>query len=196
MKSFTNYPVLTLILSLLPFLLAAQYAKPHRQFRPGDTELMLGFGLLPTFVKDRTRQELPPVSLGLAYRIARNYSLTVEVSHSVATSERPDLTAEGRQYRNSAYYFSVRNAVHCNCDRIPEWDIYGGMAFTYFLTRLEVVDGTFGQLEKRYGIRSRRDQFTYSGFLGARYACSARLSFLGEVGYGISILRLGVGYKL
>lgn len=176
--------------------LSAQYKKPNRIFKAGQTDILAGFGLLPTFLKDKVTQELPPVSLRYENRLSQNYSIGLEVGHSISTTQAKDPGAEAKQYRNRFYHLALRNTVHCNCEAFDNWDIYGGFALGYNLMRLSVLGGTFGEFERLNGIKAEKSRMTFHGFIGARYACNEALSFYGEFGYGISIIQIGVGYQL
>ncbi|GJM35654.1 MAG: hypothetical protein DHS20C18_46550 [Saprospiraceae bacterium] len=176
--------------------LYSQYKKPNRIFKKGQADIFAGFGLLPTFLKDRATQELPPLSLRYENRLANNYSIGLEIGHSISTTDARDPTFEAKNYRNRFYYVGLRNTVHCNCEAFDNWDIYGGFSLGYNLTNISVIEGAFGDFEKLHGIKEQKSKMTFHGFVGARYACNASLSFYGEFGYGISIIQLGVGYQL
>ena len=192
----TLFATLFLLLALAPNLYSQQYKKPNRIFKKGDSDLSLGIGLLPTFVKDRTNQQLPPISLRYEHRLARNFSLGIEGAHSVATTQMKSLFSDTRQYRNRFYHLALRSAVHCNCKGLDNWDIYGGFALGFNFSRISVIGHSFGETEKLMGIKPKKNQMSFYGFLGGRYAITPHLSLFGEIGYGASILQIGIGYKL
>jgi hypothetical protein len=167
-----------------------------RLFKKGDSDIMAGFGLFPTFIKDRTDQVLPPVSLRYENRISNNFSMSLELGHSISNTVKKDVFSDEREYRNEYYFLALRNSAHCNCENFSNWDIYGGFALGLNLTNITVINGTFGPSEKLYGISPKNTQMTFNGFVGARYVCTKKLSFFGEFGYGASLLQLGMGYKL
>lgn len=166
-------------------------------FQKGQTDLFMQVGILPTYLIDKAKIVLPPVGLRAEHRFGKQYSLGVEAAHSV--SQKTDFfvpTEEVREYQNTSYFFGLRNSVHCDCRRTENIDLYGGFSLGYTLTYIEVLNGTFGPPEWQRDIRPRRGSFTYSGFLGVRYACGPWLSLSGEIGFGVSLVQLGVGIKI
>ncbi len=166
-------------------------------FQKGQTDLFMQVGVLPTYLMDKAKIVLPPIGLRAEHRFGRQYSFGVEVAHSV--SQKTDFftpTEEVREYQNTSYFVGLRNAVHCDCQRAENIDLYGGLTLGYNLTYMEVLNGEFGPPEWHRDIRPRRGSLTYSGFLGIRYACGPWLSLSGEIGFGVSLVQLGVGIKI
>lgn len=194
LKNFTILINLWFIILTIPVV--GQNMKPNRIFHQGDVDFLAGFSLLPTFLKDDVRQDVPPVSIRIQGNLVKNYSLGIEYAYSKTTSNIEDPFSDKGQYQNRYSVITLRNTIHCNCENIDNWDIYGGFALGLSHSRIAVVNGEFGYLEKLYGIKPVRNQMTYYGFLGFRYACSSIFSFFGEIGYGASIVQAGVGYKL
>ena len=151
--------------------------RPAPLFQKGQTDLFMQVGIVPTYLMDKARIVLPPIGLRAEHRFSRNYSLAWE-------------------YANTSYFVGVRNAIHCDCDRVENIDLYGGFTLGYSLTLIEVLNGEFGPPEWHRGIKPRKGTMTYSGFLGIRYACSPWLSLSGEIGFGVSLVQLGVGIKI
>ena len=171
--------------------------RPAPLFQKGQTDLFMQVGIVPTYLMDKARIVLPPIGLRAEHRFSRNYSLALETSHS--KSQKTDIftqTEEIREYANTSYFVGVRNAIHCDCDRVENIDLYGGFTLGYSLTLIEVLNGEFGPPEWHRGIKPRKATMTYSGFLGIRYACSPWLSLSGEIGFGVSLVQLGVGIKI
>ena len=171
--------------------------RPEMPFVKGQTDLFMQVGVLPTYLMDKAKIVLPPIGLRAEHRFGKNYSLGLEASHS--KSQKTDFftpTEEVREYANTSYFIGVRNAVHCDCDRVEKIDLYGGFTLGYGLTYIEVLNGEFGPPEWHRGIKPRKGTMTYSGFLGIRYACGPWLSLSGEIGFGVSLVQLGVGIKI
>lgn len=174
-----------------------QYKHPNRLFKKGETDLFLQIGVVPTYLMDKSKIVLPPIGLRSERRIGRNYSLGLEAAHS--KSQKTDYfkpLEEVREYANTSYFFGLRNAVHCDCRSLDDIDIYGGVTLGYSLTLIEVLNGEFGPPEWHRNIRPRRGSITYAAFMGVRYACGPWLSLSAELGFGVSILQLGVGIKI
>ena len=196
MKTIATLLVLAAFCLVSSQPLAGQ-SRPQNLFTKGQTDLFMQVGVVPTYLVDKAKIVLPPVGMRAEHRIGKNYSLGLEMSHS--KSQKSNLiskTEEIREYANTSYFFGVRNAVHCDCDRIEQIDLYGGFSFGYSLTLMEVLNGEFGPPEWHRGIKPRRGTMTYSGFLGIRYACSPWLSLSGEIGFGVSLIQLGIGIKI
>lgn len=188
-----------LILCSILFSIQAfgQYRHPNRLFKQGETDLFLQIGIVPTYLMDKSKIVLPPIGLRSERLISHNYSIGLEVAHS--KSQKSDYFKpfeEVREYANTSYFFGLRNAVHCDCRSVDNVDLYGGVTLGYSLTLIEVLNDEFGPPEWHRDIRPRRGSFTYAAFMGVRYACGPWLSMSAEIGYGVSILQLGVGIKI
>ena len=186
----------------LCFLLSSHQgtAQKHQQcpFAKGATDLFLQIGVVPTYLMDGARIILPPIGLRTEHRFGRQYSLGLDVAHSVSQkSTFYEVPSEIiREYENTTYFIGIRNVAHCDCRRLENIDLYGGFTLGYTLTYIEILNGEFGPWEWHRDIRPRRGAFTYSGFLGIRYACGPWLSLSGEIGFGVSLVQLGVGIKI
>lgn len=53
-----------------------------------------------------------------------------------------------------------------------------------------------GALGANLGVQESASQFSYTAFLGARYAVDKRMSIFAEAGFLTSILTAGFGYRL
>ncbi len=197
MKAVSIFLIVLLLALCSSSPLAGQHRRPQLPFSKGQTDLIMQVGVLPTYLMDNARIVLPPIGLRAEHRFSKNYSLGLEASHS--KSQKTDLftqTEELREYANTSYFFGVRNTVHCDCDRVENIDLYGGFTLGYSLTKIDVLNGTFGPPEWHRGIKPESGTVTYSGFLGIRYACSPWFSLSGEIGFGVSLIQLGVGIKI
>ncbi len=194
MKIISSF-YLAIFLISAPMLMLAQ-KKPNRIFNKGQTDITAYIGLLPTFLMDGASIDMPPLTLGFENMLGGRYSLGFQAGHSASTTKRESVFEEKRQYSNDFYYFSIRNTVHCNCQNFDNLDIYGGFALGYALSLVSVKNGVFGELESHLGIKERVGKPTFNGYFGVRYACSERITVLGEVGFGASLLHVGFGYRL
>ncbi len=194
-------PSFILLLGVLYLFLcnaeALAQRRSERLFKKGESDLFMQVGVVPTYLVDNAKIVLPPIGLRAQHRYARNLSIGLEVGHSV--SQKSDLfqvTEEIREYENTSYFFGLRNAVHCDCHSLNNIDIYGGFTLGYALTYIKVLNGSFGPPEWHRGIKPKKGTVTYSGFVGIRYACGPWLSLSGEIGFGVSLVQLGVGIKI
>jgi hypothetical protein len=90
-----------------------------------------------------------------------------------------DLGAKG------AYHFSKH--LDLNTDKL---DLYGGLMLGYRVTSVKEPDGFPGEYDA-YG-----SAVTAGIFGGARYYFTDKFSVMGELGYGIAPLMIGVSFKI
>ncbi len=167
-------------------------------------QLSAGVGVVPTFFKDQVTTNVPPISLTLGYKVAEKFSLSAFASYSSTTSATIKYNdGSTNVFTNDMLMIGIRPAVHfVNLDK---WDVYGGFSLAYNVPMVN-VDNTPSD-EPLYGddkpntptpsfYREAENNFTYSGFVGASYLVKKNFGIFGEVGYGISLLNVGVTYKL
>ncbi|MEK7253854.1 MAG: hypothetical protein AAB316_03860 [Bacteroidota bacterium] len=197
MKRFALLLLLSLLMAAFTGVFAQSYKKyiPERDYKKGRTDLTFLTGVLPTFLMDGAKINIPPMSVGVERMLSENISIGVQMGHSSSTTRNESVFEESKRYRNSFYFVGIRSAAHCNC-RMDNLDIYGGAMLGYNLSLISVENGSFGELEEHLGIKEKEGKVTYSAFLGVRYACSKKLTLVGEFGYGISIIQLGFGYQI
>lgn len=176
---------------------AQKKSKPH-YFKAGEIDFDMGIGIIPTYFKDKAQVVIPPMTIGLQYRVNPNFGVSTRLGHSIYLSN-PEVNQNPskepkKTYKNQALFSSIRLSAHCV--KLADWDIYGGFSFAYYRIKIEPTTGTFGPYEATYGIKPNSNKFSYHGFLGTRYVCCGRLSFFGEIGYGVSLLHLGIGYRI
>ena len=185
---------LTIITALLVFVLTT--ANAQTTFVGGDIEFAAGIGLLPTFVKDDATTIVPPVSARLGVRLAPNFSLGAYAAYSSSESlqrELPDGAIE--DLSNEFFMVGLRAAAHAS--RIENWDIYGGAMIGYNMPNVssEKVSEKSNSDGPSFS-RPAENEFTYSAFVGASYYPVKNLGVFAEIGYGISLLNMGVSLKI
>lgn len=163
---------------------------------PFKIETGIGIGPVPTFFKDRPHVVSIPVIASTDYRFSRLLSIGVFAGRSVAEAIREN-PANGvlMNYENRYNFVGARFAVHTDPHRFYRWEVYGGM--NAFFARSKITGVPVDKAIRLVGgaeIKYKR-QFTACGFLGARYALTKQLGVWGELGYGISIVSLGMGYR-
>lgn len=188
----------TLVFSLLlttGLQLHAQAYRPTRMFRHGQADAWFGIGLLPTYAKDGARMAVPPVSAGVDWMVSDQFSLGGGLGYSNYEMEKlPVGVKEMRHYGNQTYQFMARAAAHFT--QTDNLDLYGGFQLGAQLVQVTSLDGPFGPVEDLYGIRPQKTRFLYGAYLGLRFAISPKTSLFGEVGTGISIAVVGVGWRM
>ncbi|GIV31962.1 MAG: hypothetical protein KatS3mg030_264 [Saprospiraceae bacterium] len=201
LKQFLLRPGAIILLCALSISLTAQdYSLPTRLFKGQQLDAVISVGALPTYVADKTTVHVPPVSAGINYLVSSVFGVDALVGYSVSESPRKYLTDNAyATWTNTLLMLAVRPTVHFT--RRDNIDIYGGMAASLHYTRIEGNPGgdlsntRLAEFENHLGIRDKV-QPVFSGFLGARYALTPQISFSAEVGFNVSILSVGVGYRL
>jgi len=157
-------------------------------------ELGSNIGLMPTFAKDRPDMLMLPVSAYLDYRLAPNFSVSATGGHSrSALIRNSSITGEPLYYENSYSYAGLRLAAHTSPQRFDRLDIYGGMSAMLVFSDISV--GPLNKSASTLVSNQRHNKFVVTGFLGARYALTPRWGIQGELGFGASLLNLGVSYR-
>lgn len=89
----------------------------------------------------------------------------------------------------------VRGAWHLQKfvdTELKKWDLYGGVMLSYNILNYSYTDNNpnWDYAGATYGSGTG-----FAGFVGARYFFKPRFAVMGELGYGIAYLNLGVAYK-
>src|SRR5690606_28551310 len=131
-------------------------------------------------------------------------ALSVSVDHGLWEVGGPGVISLGGCAGNSGYTYSngcytskwnyiivgVRGAYHYNgFETLPDLDLYGGAMIGY-----NIVNYTSDLDEAYYG-KSYGSGIGISGFAGARWMFSEKFGAYAELGYGVSVLNVGVTYK-
>lgn len=156
-------------------------------------DVQFGLGLISTFTADKARSLTPPLTAGVTYLFNEKVSLGFQFGYTAAQKTREML---GQQiiWQNNFYTFSLRTGFHYT--RISNWDIYGGLALSHNLSRISKVESEKRGIEANLGIQESSSQFSYTAFLGSRYAISKRMNIFAEAGFLTSIFTAGFGYRL
>lgn len=186
--------ICTLVLSSL-MTLSAQLS-----FKPGDFEIAAGVGAIATYAKDGATTLMPPLSLRVNVRVSPKFSLGGFAAYS-ASERNGRILPDGslQDITNTSFQVGMRAAAHSQLGE--KFDVYGGMLLGYDMPTIEEnINGSpksKGEDTPSF-IRpeSNTHSFIYSAFVGATYYPKAHLGFFGEVGYGISVLNLGLSLRL
>ncbi|HMQ50030.1 MAG TPA: outer membrane beta-barrel protein [Saprospiraceae bacterium] len=150
----------------------------------GDINVNAGIGLL-SFYNFAGTLDLPPIGGSVEYGVTDEISVGAYLAFSRSTWSYAYLGGEARW----AYTYLIvgpRASYHFNLPELEELDLYAG-AFLGATISSSTWKGTGSQPDvDTYG------GLTYALFGGARYFFSENLGAFGEVGYGLSLLTVGI----
>ncbi len=175
--------------ALIAVALAAPGSYAQNAFQNNEMVLSggIGFGQAGIYGSMTT----PPIFVMLEKGVADKITIGGLVGYSGSSDEfgfgkwtYTNITISAR----GSYHFLENN---------KNIDAYAGLGLGYVIVSSSVTwnDPTYNNL---YGNRfsASGSWFFYDVHLGARYYFSPKFAALGEVGYGLGFLRLGVSYKL
>ncbi|MEM6397301.1 MAG: hypothetical protein AAF741_13220 [Bacteroidota bacterium] len=151
-------------------------------------------GLIGTFSKDLTRSITPPIAIGVSYRINPRFSVGIQGSMSRYGAE---INYFDRSYTTAVQTTNRMIQVRIN-GHIPiglRGEIYGGLGIGI---RDAEVAAQEAPLEKNgaESIVLPQDGFLTTAHIGGRYSLSPRIGITGEVGSGLSLMNVGISYRL
>ncbi|GIV30754.1 MAG: hypothetical protein KatS3mg029_0105 [Saprospiraceae bacterium] len=182
-------------------LQAQKYDKPTRVFKGNQTDLVFSVGLVPTYAADKAAVIVPPLQASINHMFSSKFGLDVQLGYSSTQTPKHEIS-EGLlgNWLNDHYYLAIRPTFHVT--RFDNFDIYGGAAIgMHYTTLTPNADMTNGnrhlwkEYEMHHGMGNQM-KATYTGFVGARYAISDRLTAQAEAGFATTLLSVGLGFKL
>ena len=193
----------TLLIILLAFTQGfAQKELPtveEIEYGKGQFEIQAGIGLLPTFtstmVSSDVKARFLPVNVVLNYRVNKAFNLGAYFGYSSTEYNKQgnikDEPPTDLYQRNDFYLVGLRAEGHFNRERV---DFYGGAMFGYNFSNIET--NIEDPKDRPEGIEvGESDLFTYSGYVGMKYALTPKFGIYGEIGYGVSLISLGGSYR-
>ncbi len=202
MKNLINFKFIIVILFAfnVQFVVAQNYGRQDDlRFKAGQVELQAGIGLLSTFVSASAKTKTPPVSVGVNYRFKDFLSVGAYFGYSSTAYNGSAKDGHGNtikedQFRlqNNFYLTGLRFQGHYSQGQL---DFYGGAMLGYNFSKIDtniedVKDRPEGILIKEGNL------VTYSGYIGLKYITPSKLGFYGEIGYGASLVTVGLSYRL
>ncbi len=131
-------------------------------------------------------------------------AISVSLDHGLWEIGGPGVISLGGYVGNTGYKYStsgytakwnyivagVRGAYHYNgFTNVPNLDVYGGAMLGYNMVKYS-SDGNDMDMSGTYG-----SGIGFSGFLGGRWFFSESIGAFAELGYGVSVLNVGVTFK-
>ncbi len=192
MRVLLTFSLFVFFVCLVPSEAEAQCARwkqTHQYW-----QLRTGIGLLPTFAKDHATSEIPPLSMELRYRPSPRFSLGLLAGGSVSSVTQEHHSGSSLSLKNRFQMIALRAAVHTQ--RWVKWAPYGGISLAYQNSRVEDVGSDKEDLEASLiHYTPRKAGVFYGAFIGTCYQPVPQLEIFGELGYGLSILTLGIGFS-
>ena len=188
------------ILSITQSGIAQNYGRQNDlRYKAGQVELQAGLGLVSTFVSMNAKTKIPPISLALNYRFKDFLSVGAYFGYSSTgydgdmTDSHGDIIKEDEfSLRNNFYLTGIRFQGHYSSGQV---DFYGGAMLGYNFSRISTNITDPGDRPEGIVIEEG-NLITYSGFIGLKYITPSKLGFYGEVGYGASLVTIGLTYRL
>lgn len=184
-----------MLLSVLTLFLIRIANAQHGRQKNNYLDINAGIGLLPAFVKDAGKAKTLPLSLSADYKLAKHFSLGAFAGYSVTETSLKALPAGGRaRWQNRFSLAGLRLAARSSA--LGPWNIYGGMSLAYAHSRVRMLEGQLEKAREEKGIQESSGRLLYSGFLGGRYSFTPRIGMFGELGFGASLVSLGMSVRI
>ncbi len=157
------------------------------QFREGEILVNGSLGLRPNISGDI---DLPLISLSGEYAATENISAGPYIGYTQSTEDfRPtfDIVA-----RNRLIIVGLRGSFSLELTR--NFDLYAGGYIGYTAATTEVIEGDTFFNTNLLGLNVGGERL--AAFIGARYLIDNRFGFYGELGYGLSLVNVGLSVNL
>ncbi len=183
--------------TVFTIILLAAAVQLHAQRFNSHVALHASIGVAPTFFKDHTRSDLPPISMEVTYRLHPRLSLGAYWGHSRSSGDRQPTAGSARyRFHHDFHVFLLRPAIHSAPWRKVE--VYGGMMLGYVSSQITTNKLPGGNPLAPDGMvmpRAHQGMFL-SAFVGSLYRLTPRLGLKAELGMGVSLLSVGVRYRI
>lgn len=132
-------------------------------------------------------------------------AVSVSVDHGMWDVGGPGVVSLGGYIGNTGYKYSAgdysakwnyfvvgaRGAYHYNgITSLPKLDVYGGVMLAYNIVKYS-AEGEYSVTDNNYG-----SGLGFSGFVGSRWMFSEKVGAYAELGYGVSVLNVGVTFLM
>lgn len=181
---------IVMIFALACFALT-QLVAQESTFKKGDKVLNLGLGIGSTLYSGSYyKTKLPPVSASLEFGVVDN----VLEKGSVGVGPYVGFTSAKWEY-NADWYWTYTNLIigargNFHYPLVNKLDTYTGLLLGYDIVSSKEHGTAYG-----YDYNASGSSLAWSWFIGARYYFKENFAVMGELGYGIAYLNLGVALK-
>lgn len=185
--------------SLMLAFVGMFFSASAQNFKSGDQHLHLGVGFINWFYNSSYFGIVPPVTASYEIGIADldgigSIGVGPFVGFSTARTQKYDYGNGKYWYRYSYFSFGARGAFHFDILDDDRFDTYAGLMVGYTVSSFTYNDSNNGTNVYNYD--------GDSGFLnralfgGIRYKASEKLRLFGEIGYGFSLVSVGLDFKI
>jgi hypothetical protein len=187
--------------SLMLAFVGMFFSASAQTFKSGDQHLHLGVGFVSWYYGTDYSGIVPPVTASYEIGIADLDGVgTIGVGPFVgySTSRTPkynDLQGGKYWWRNTYLTIAARGAFHFDIFDDERFDTYAGLVLGYTIRSYTyqtsgVVGGTSYTYDYGSGYIAR------NLFGGMRYKASEKLRLFGEIGYGFTLVNVGIDFKI
>lgn len=192
----TKFRSFLVVLLCATFLSQAQ--AQLKTFNEGDQNLHLGIGLLNFYYSSSYVGILPPVNASYEIGLADLGDAGVIGAGpflSYATARTPKYNYSGGEYWWRYTYISVgaRGMYHYNFFNDERFDPYFGLMLGYTFSNYTYKDTGSGTYYSNY--RADSGFLNRAFFGGVRYKVSDKFGLYGELGWGYTLLNIGLNLK-
>ncbi len=187
MKQILSISAILLLVAMiaLPGVASAQDNAWHQK----DMVLSagVGFGMYGLYGSST----LPPIFVAFETGVAEKITLGGIVAYSGSSDD----FGYGK-WKYTYIVISARGAYHF-LEHNPKFDAYAGAGLGYDIVSASVTwnNSNYQSLYGNYYAASA-SYFFFDVFVGGRYYISPKFALMGELGYGVGFVRVGVSYKL
>ncbi len=178
--------------------------RPAVKFRKGDVEFKVGVGVFSTFINEDSKTLTQPVQATLSYRVNPIFSLDAYAGYS-STLGVVKTYRNGSSYQSQNDFLLLGLRASAHMIRIKNVDVYGGMMLSYnkpFVTTTTLTEpathGASDDLDINptpFNPEGPKSNITIGGYVGGSYYFAKNINVFGEIGYGVSLATVGLGYK-
>jgi hypothetical protein len=172
--------------ALLVMVAAVGVAFGATAFKAGENVLSIGAGFGMSGIYGDAG--IPPLTASFDRGINEN----VSVGGIVGYASSSQTWGIGTSYEWTYTYIIIgaRGAYHFDVFKSEKWDTYAGAMLGYNIVNVSEPSGTFAA----YSVGA--SYLSWAGFVGGRYYFNPKLNAGLELGYGISLIRAFIGFKL
>lgn len=185
---------------LAVFMLLATSFSAFAQYEKGTKDLNVGIGLLPTFYASTYKAGLPLI--GASFEVGLNDKISLGGYAGYSTSSysiaSPYVTTGGTvsnyNYTYNLSYLIIGPRVGYHFHLLDKADTYAGAMLGYNVATVSFTTDAPTSAALPTATASAGG-LAYAIYAGIRYPFTPRIGAFAEIGYGVSVLQLGLNAK-